>query len=57
MYKPSLVEIGIYVGTFGIFFTFFFLFIRFFPMIAIAEVKSVLKTSGEKYVKQNAEHE
>lgn len=57
MYKPSIVEIGLYVGTLGIFFTFFFLFIRFFPVIAMAEIKSVLKTSGEKYVKQNAGHE
>jgi Ni/Fe-hydrogenase subunit HybB-like protein len=50
-YKPTITEIGIYVGTFGIFFSFFFLFIRFFPVIAIAEVKSVLKSSGEKFKK------
>ncbi len=47
MYKPTLVEVGLYVGTFGIFFTLFLLFIRVFPVIAIAEVKSVLKSSGE----------
>jgi molybdopterin-containing oxidoreductase family membrane subunit len=29
-------------GTFGLFFTLFLLFIRFFPVIAIAEVKSVM---------------
>lgn len=52
MYAPSLTEIGIYVGTFGIFFTLFLLFIRFFPVIAIAEVKSVLKSSGEKFIKK-----
>jgi len=48
MYKPSLVEVGLYVGTFGLFFTMFLLFIRVFPVIAMAEVKSVLKSSGEK---------
>jgi Ni/Fe-hydrogenase subunit HybB-like protein len=47
MYKPSLVEVGLYIGTFGLFFTLFLLFIRVFPVIAIAEVKSVLKSSGE----------
>lgn len=48
MYKPTIVEVGLYVGTFGLFFTLFLLFIRVFPVIAIAEVKSVLKSSGEK---------
>jgi Ni/Fe-hydrogenase subunit HybB-like protein len=48
MYKPTLVEVGLYVGTIGLFFTMFLLFIRVFPVIAIAEVKSVLKSSGEK---------
>ncbi|MFU8842329.1 MAG: NrfD/PsrC family molybdoenzyme membrane anchor subunit [Bacteroidales bacterium] len=48
MYKPSLVEVGLYVGTFGLFFTMFLLFIRVFPVIAMAEVKSVLKSSAEK---------
>ena len=48
MYRPTIVEIGLFVGTLGIFFTLFLLFIRVFPVIAIAEVKSVLKTSGEK---------
>lgn len=55
MYKPTLVEVGLYVGTFGLFFTLFLLFIRVFPVIAIAEVKSVLKSSGEN--KKAAHHE
>jgi hypothetical protein len=33
---------GLYLGTFGLFFTLFLLFIRWVPMIAIAEVKMVL---------------
>jgi molybdopterin-containing oxidoreductase family membrane subunit len=48
MYKPTLVEVAIYVGTFGLFFTGFFLFIKFFPVIAIAEVKSILKGATSK---------
>ena len=46
-YSPSTWEIGFYLGTFGLFFTCFFLFTKYFPVIAIAEVKSILKTSGE----------
>lgn len=52
-YVPSLTEIGIYVGTFGLFFTLFLLFTRVAPVIAIAEVKSILKTSGDQYIAAN----
>ena len=47
MYKPTIVEFGLLIGTLGIFFTAFFLFIRIFPVISIFEVKSILKSSGE----------
>jgi Ni/Fe-hydrogenase subunit HybB-like protein len=46
MYKPTIVEYGLLIGTLGIFFTAFLLFIRFFPVISIFEVKSILKTNG-----------
>jgi molybdopterin-containing oxidoreductase family membrane subunit len=52
-YVPSPTEIGIYVGTFGLFFTLFLLFTRVAPVIAIAEVKSILKTSGDQYIAAN----
>ena len=55
MYKPTIVEVGLYVGTLGVFFTLFFLFIRVFPVIAIAEVKSVLKATGDN--KKDPHHE
>ena len=48
-YSPSIYEVGFYTGTFGLFFTCFFLFAKYFPVIAIAEIKYVLKTSGENY--------
>jgi Ni/Fe-hydrogenase subunit HybB-like protein len=50
MYKPTWVEVAIYLGTFGLFFTLFFLFIRVFPVIALAEVKSVLRSSARKFI-------
>jgi len=48
-YSPSTWEIGFYLGTFGLFFTCFFLFAKYFPTIAVAEIKYVLKTTGESY--------
>jgi len=44
-YHPTWVDICTYVGTFGLFFTMFLLFIRFLPMIAISEVKGVTPQS------------
>jgi molybdopterin-containing oxidoreductase family membrane subunit len=48
-YTPTIWEIGFYLGTFGLFFTCYFLFSKFFPVIAIAEIKHILKRSGESY--------
>jgi molybdopterin-containing oxidoreductase family membrane subunit len=48
-YSPTIWEIGFYMGTFGLFFTCFFLFAKYFPTVAIAEIKYVLKTTGESY--------
>jgi len=41
-YRPTLVDICTYLGTLGLFFTAFLLFIRWVPMIAISEVKGVM---------------
>ena len=48
-YTPTIFEIGFYLGTFGLFFTCYFLFSKFFPVIAVAEIKHILKKSGETY--------
>ena len=41
-YSPTIWDISIFVGSFGLFFTLFLLFIRFLPMISMTEVKAVL---------------
>ena len=48
-YRPTIWEVGFYMGTFGLFFTCYFLFSKFFPVIAVAEIKHILKRSGDKY--------
>jgi molybdopterin-containing oxidoreductase family membrane subunit len=48
MFYPNWADVGVYLFTFGLFFTAFFLFAKFFPVINMAEVKSVLKSSSEK---------
>lgn len=42
MYAPSWVEVGIFIGSFGLFFTLYLLFVRVAPVIAIHEVKHTL---------------
>jgi len=41
-FSPTLVDIGVYVGSGGLFFTLFCLFIRWIPQIAMFEVKNAL---------------
>jgi molybdopterin-containing oxidoreductase family membrane subunit len=42
MYYPTRWDWATYVGTIGLFFTLFFLFIRVLPMISISEVRTLL---------------
>jgi molybdopterin-containing oxidoreductase family membrane subunit len=42
-YSPTLIEIGFFAGTLGMFITGVLLFFRYIPMIAISELKSVAK--------------
>ena len=55
MFHPTWVDVGTFIGTLGIFFTLYLLFARFFPVVALNELKSILKVSGESY-KQEAQH-
>jgi len=52
MFYPTWVDVGIFIGTLGIFFTLYLLFSRAFPVIAIAETKSILKSSGDGWKKR-----
>ncbi|GHN03182.1 molybdopterin oxidoreductase [Cytophagales bacterium WSM2-2] len=48
MFHPTKYDVGEYVFTFGVFFTAFLLFAKFFPVINMAEVKSIVKATSEK---------
>jgi molybdopterin-containing oxidoreductase family membrane subunit len=41
-FRPTFWDLATFIGSFGLFFTMFCLFVRFLPMVAMAEVKSVL---------------
>jgi molybdopterin-containing oxidoreductase family membrane subunit len=52
MFYPTWVDIGIFVGTIGIFLFLFLLFARYFPVLALNELKSILRSNGEKFIKK-----
>jgi molybdopterin-containing oxidoreductase family membrane subunit len=52
-YQPTIYDVGVFVGSFGLFFTMFFLFIRFVPAIAIAEVKLQLPEAHSDHGKKH----
>jgi len=41
-YKPTFWDVSLFAGSFGLFFFMFCLFLRFLPMVATAEVKTVM---------------
>ena len=41
-FSPTIWDVACLLGSFGLFFTMFCLFVRFLPMVATAEVKTVL---------------
>ena len=41
-FTPTIWDVSCLLGSFGLFFTMFCLFVRFVPMVATSEVKTVL---------------
>jgi molybdopterin-containing oxidoreductase family membrane subunit len=56
MFYPTWIDLSVFVGSIGVFFTLFLLFLRVLPSIAIAEVKLLLKGSSEQEKKKILEH-
>jgi molybdopterin-containing oxidoreductase family membrane subunit len=42
MFAPTWVDLTMFLGSFGLFFSLFLLFCRFLPMVAMAEIKTVM---------------
>ena len=47
-YYPTKWDWMTYIGTFGLFFTLFLLFVRFLPMISIVEMRSLVRETDKK---------
>jgi Ni/Fe-hydrogenase subunit HybB-like protein len=47
-YSPTRYEVGLYVGSIGLFLALLFLFIRFLPMISIFEMRTLVQPDEER---------
>jgi molybdopterin-containing oxidoreductase family membrane subunit len=56
-FQPTMWDFACLIGGFGLFFTLFTLFVRFVPMVAAAEVKTVLPQANPHAVSRAAAHE
>ncbi len=48
MYTPTIWDVAIYIGTFGLFFTGMVLFVKFLPMIPMSEMRHLLHMRSHK---------
>ncbi|MCX6014659.1 MAG: polysulfide reductase NrfD [Chloroflexales bacterium] len=57
VYTPTFYDWATYIGSFGLFFILFFLFIRLLPMVAIFEVRDLVhKTAHKAHDKEDHGH-
>ena len=57
MYTPTLVDLGILLGSFGLFFTLTLLFTRTLPVVSMAEIKAVAPGAQPSHNNSGAKHE
>lgn len=55
-FSPTLFDGLTLLGSFGLFFTLFLLFVRFLPIIAISEVKSILHKQNQTKANHGGHH-
>ncbi|MBP6303727.1 MAG: polysulfide reductase NrfD [Bacteroidia bacterium] len=56
MYTPTITEFSILLGSFGLFFTLYFLFCRYLPTINMAEIKAILPKNHDHHSNGHAAH-
>jgi molybdopterin-containing oxidoreductase family membrane subunit len=49
MYYPTIYDIGILMGSFGLFFTLILIFVRVLPVVSIADTKAVMEGGQPKH--------
>jgi len=56
LFRPTIIDIGTFTGTIGVFFTLFLLFMRWLPMVSMTEVKGTMP-QADPHLHENEEHQ
>ena len=56
-FRPTIIDVGTFVGTIGVFFTLFLLFMRWLPMVAMAEVKGTMPQADPHSAPEDEAHD
>jgi Ni/Fe-hydrogenase subunit HybB-like protein len=56
-YRPTIIDVGTFMGTIGIFFAAFLLFMRWLPMVAMAEVKGTMPQADPHFGHKHGDHD
>ena len=54
LFRPTIIDVGTFTGTIGVFFTLFLLFMRWLPMVSMTEVKGTMPEADPHYHKKDA---
>ncbi|MEY4565959.1 MAG: hypothetical protein RLY14_929 [Planctomycetota bacterium] len=55
-FRPTIFDIGMLIGSFGLFCTLFLLFCRFLPIVAMSEVKGILAIQKHDHGSGHGDH-
>jgi molybdopterin-containing oxidoreductase family membrane subunit len=57
LFRPTIIDVGVFVGTIGVFFTLFLLFMRWLPMVSMTEVKGTMpQADPHRHDEDEGEH-
>jgi molybdopterin-containing oxidoreductase family membrane subunit len=58
LFRPTIIDVGTFTGTIGVFFTLFLLFMRWLPMVSMTEVKGTMpQADPHRHVEDEGEHD
>jgi molybdopterin-containing oxidoreductase family membrane subunit len=58
LFRPTIIDVGTFTGTIGVFFTLFLLFMRWLPMVSMTEVKGTMpQADPHRHAEDEGDHD
>src|SRR5262249_14491955 len=58
LFRPTIIDVGTFTGTIGVFFTLFLLFMRWLPMVSMTEVKGTMpQADPHRHTEDEGDHD